>query len=212
MEVNLCRDAEASGSLDPDFTQCVWELETLETTQRLGQHLAKQLPRGSILLLQGELGAGKTSLVQGLALACGITEAITSPTFALAQHYPDGNPPLVHLDLYRLDAHGSADELFLQEEEEARARKRARRAISIYLPIENYHRAWMAQGFDRSDFSSGGSDRFVDELVAWGSVEKVRRRLADYREMGVDEVILIPLNADSTSGPDVAVLRELLAE
>ena len=100
----------------------------------------------------------------------------------------------------------------LVEEDEAKARKRARRAISIYLPIENYHRAWMAQGFDRSDFSSGGSDRFVDELVAWGSVEKVRRRLADYREMGVDEVILIPLNADSTSGPDVAVLRELLAE
>ena len=121
MEVNLCRDAEASGSLGPDFTQCVWELETLETTRRLGGHLLRQLPRGSILLLQGELGAGKTSLVQGLAQACGITEPITSPTFALAQHYPDGNPPLVHLDLYRLDAHGSADELFLQEEEEARA-------------------------------------------------------------------------------------------
>ena len=121
MEVNLCRDAEASGSLEPDFTQCVWELETLETTRRLGGHLLRQLPRGSILLLQGELGAGKTSLVQGLALACRITEPITSPTFALAQHYPDGNPPLVHLDLYRLEAPGSADELFLQEEEEARA-------------------------------------------------------------------------------------------
>ena len=121
MEVNLCRDTEASGSLGPDFTQCVWTLETLETTQQLGQHLARHLPRGSILLLQGELGAGKTSLVQGLAQACGITEPITSPTFALAQHYPDGNPPLVHLDLYRLEGAGSADELFLQEEEEARA-------------------------------------------------------------------------------------------
>ena len=119
--MNLCRDAEASGSLDPDFTQCVWTLETLEITQQLGQHLARHLPRGSILLLQGELGAGKTSLVQGLAQACGITEPITSPTFALAQHYPDGNPPLVHLDLYRLEAPESADELFLQEEEEARA-------------------------------------------------------------------------------------------
>lgn len=119
--MNLCRDAEASGSLDSDCTQCVWTLKSLATTQSLGQHLAGHLPAGSILLLQGPLGAGKTSLVQGLALACGITEAITSPTFALAQHYPDGNPPLVHLDLYRLDAPGSADELFLQEEEEARA-------------------------------------------------------------------------------------------
>ena len=119
--MNLCRDAEASGSLDPDFTQCVWELETLETTQRLGRRLAQRVPKGGILLLQGPLGAGKTSMVQGLALACGIKEPITSPTFALAQHYPDGNPPLIHLDLYRLEAPGSADELFLQEEEEARA-------------------------------------------------------------------------------------------
>ena len=121
VELNLCRDAEASGSLGPDCTQCVWNLGSLATTKNLGQHLAGHLPAGSILLLKGQLGAGKTSLVQGLALACGITEAITSPTFALAQHYPDGNPPLVHLDLYRLDAPGSADELFLQEEEEARA-------------------------------------------------------------------------------------------
>ena len=121
MEVNLCRDAEASGSLEADFTQCAWELETLETTQQLGQHLAKQLPRGSILLLKGQLGAGKTSLVQGLATGLGITEAVTSPTFALAQHYcrptAPQQPVLVHLDLYRLELPEAADELFAQEEE-----------------------------------------------------------------------------------------------
>ena len=121
MELNLCRDAEASGSLEPDSTGHVWALETLETTRALGRLLARELPTGAILLLSGPLGAGKTSLVQGLAEGLGISEAITSPTFALAQHYPDGNPPLVHLDLYRLEAPGSADELFLQEEEEARA-------------------------------------------------------------------------------------------
>ena len=121
MELNLCRDAEASGSLASDSTGHVWALETLETTRALGRELARRLPKGAILLLQGPLGAGKTSLVQGLALACGIGEPITSPTFALAQHYPQGQPPLVHLDLYRLEAPGSADELFLQEEEEARA-------------------------------------------------------------------------------------------
>ena len=119
--MNLCGDAEASGSPGADSTQCIWELETLETTRALGRELAQRLPKGAILLLQGPLGAGKTSLVQGLALACGIGEPITSPTFALAQHYPQGRPPLVHLDLYRLEAPGSADELFLQEEEEARA-------------------------------------------------------------------------------------------
>ena len=120
MELNLCRDAEASGSLEADSTGRVWLLETLETTRALGQQLALALPQNAILLLQGPLGAGKTSLVQGIAQACGIDEPITSPTFALAQHYPKGQPPLVHLDLYRLEIPGSADELFLQEEEEAR--------------------------------------------------------------------------------------------
>ena len=118
---NLCRDAEASGSLDPDSTGHIWPLETLETTRALGRSLAGELPAGAILLLHGPLGAGKTSLVQGLAEGLAISEPITSPTFALAQHYPQGTPRLVHLDLYRLEHPASADELFLQEEEEARA-------------------------------------------------------------------------------------------
>ena len=70
-----------------------------------------------MLLLQGDLGAGKTCLVQGLAGALGIEEPITSPTFALAQHYGSA---LVHLDLYRLEQAADADELLAQEEEEAR--------------------------------------------------------------------------------------------
>ena len=121
VELNLCRDAEVSGSPDQDSTGYVWSLETLETTRALGRLLARELPTGAILLLSGPLGAGKTSLVQGLAEGLGISEAITSPTFALAQHYPQGEPQLVHLDLYRLEQPASADELFLQEEEEASA-------------------------------------------------------------------------------------------
>ena len=121
MEVNLCRDAETTGSLIADSTGHVWCLETLEQTRELGRFLARTLPDGSILLLIGPLGAGKTSLVQGLAEGLGIDEPITSPTFALAQHYPQGTPRLIHLDLYRLEQPAAADELFLQEEEEARA-------------------------------------------------------------------------------------------
>ena len=121
MELNLCRDAEASGSLVADSTQHIWQLETLETTRALGRALAQELPPGAILRRIGPLGASKTSLVQGLAEGLDISEPITSPTFALAQHYPQGQPRLVHLDLYRLEQQASADELFLQEEEEARA-------------------------------------------------------------------------------------------
>jgi tRNA threonylcarbamoyladenosine biosynthesis protein TsaE len=78
-----------------------------------------------LLLLQGDLGAGKTCLVQGLAEGLGITEPITSPTFALAHHYRGDleTAPTAqeHLDLYRLEQPASAAELFAQEEEEARA-------------------------------------------------------------------------------------------
>jgi tRNA threonylcarbamoyladenosine biosynthesis protein TsaE len=103
-----------------------WELADAAATAALGARLASLLPAGATLLLEGNLGAGKTTLVQGLAAALGIGEPITSPTFALAQHYAgqaaDGRPTaLVHLDLYRLEQPTSADELFAQEEEEAAA-------------------------------------------------------------------------------------------
>ena len=100
-------------------------------TLAFGRQLASRLPPASTLLLHGDLGAGKTCLMQGLAAGLGIDEPITSPTFALAQHYrlagirgPAGDATgggLVHLDLYRLDLPAAADELFAQEEEEARA-------------------------------------------------------------------------------------------
>ena len=69
--------------------------------------------------MEGPLGAGKTSLVKGIAKGLGIQETITSPTFALAQHYNESQVPLIHLDLYRLEKPELANELFLQEEEEA---------------------------------------------------------------------------------------------
>ena len=91
-------------------------------TLALGQELAQHLAPGSLLLLVGDLGAGKTCLVQGLAAGLGISEPITSPTFALAQHYQGATGrALVHLDLYRLEQPAAADELLAQEEEEAQA-------------------------------------------------------------------------------------------
>jgi tRNA threonylcarbamoyladenosine biosynthesis protein TsaE len=113
--------------------QC--HLGDADATAALGRELAGHLlaagrgGQSTLLLLQGHLGAGKTCLVQGLAEGLGIDEPITSPTFALAQHYEgrlettEGprSTSLVHLDLYRLEQSAAADELFLQEEEEARA-------------------------------------------------------------------------------------------
>lgn len=72
-------------------------------TLQLGQALGRTAMEGDVLLLRGELGAGKTLLSQGIAQGLGITDAVTSPTFALLHEYPEGRIPLYHFDLYRLE-------------------------------------------------------------------------------------------------------------
>lgn len=71
-------------------------------TKKLGQRLADELIPNSVLLLSGNLGSGKTTLIQGLGEALGIKEAIVSPTFTLINEYLEGKIPLYHIDLYRL--------------------------------------------------------------------------------------------------------------
>ena len=98
-----------------------WTLDKPESTMSLGSTLTKKFPDLSILLLYGPLGAGKTTLVKGIAKSLRIQEPIPSPTFPLSQHYPLGSPPLIHLDLYRIEEPHAANEFFLQEEEESKA-------------------------------------------------------------------------------------------
>lgn len=77
-------------------------LPDAEATRSLGITLGQSLPAGSIILLEGDLGAGKTTLIQGLGEGLGIAESIVSPTFTLINEYTEGRLPLYHLDLYRL--------------------------------------------------------------------------------------------------------------
>ncbi len=74
-----------------------------EATQQLAETLAHLLAAGDVLALQGDLGAGKTNFVQGLARGLGITEDVNSPTFILANEYLSGRLPLYHIDAYRLE-------------------------------------------------------------------------------------------------------------
>ncbi len=74
-----------------------------EATHNLGYLLAQHLSPGSVILLSGNLGAGKTTLVQGIGGGLGISDSIVSPTFKLIDEYLDGRLPLYHLDLYRLE-------------------------------------------------------------------------------------------------------------
>ncbi|MEB3283149.1 MAG: tRNA (adenosine(37)-N6)-threonylcarbamoyltransferase complex ATPase subunit type 1 TsaE [Lyngbya sp.] len=74
-----------------------------QATYHLGKRLGELLFPGCILLLEGDLGAGKTTLVQGLGAGLEIPENIESPTFTLINEYHSGRIPLYHLDLYRLE-------------------------------------------------------------------------------------------------------------
>ena len=80
-----------------------------EETERFAEELARRLPPGSLVLLQGDLGAGKTVFSRGFARGLGITEPVSSPTYTILQEYPlpDGGF-LYHLDLYRIDDEHSA--------------------------------------------------------------------------------------------------------
>ncbi|HTL89255.1 MAG TPA: tRNA (adenosine(37)-N6)-threonylcarbamoyltransferase complex ATPase subunit type 1 TsaE [Leptolyngbya sp.] len=84
------------------------ELKNAAETRSLGVQFGKQLPAGTALLLQGDLGSGKTSLVQGIGAGLGIRDAIESPTFTLINEYLNGRVPLYHFDLYRLEPQQTA--------------------------------------------------------------------------------------------------------
>ena len=88
-----------------------------EATYRAGELLADLLEAGDVIGLVGDLGAGKTLLVQGLAkgLALPSEVRVTSPTFALVNEYRGGRLPIVHVDLYRLEAESELEHIGLDE-------------------------------------------------------------------------------------------------
>lgn len=71
-------------------------------TESIGGELARMLSDGDVVLVRGELGAGKTTLVRGAARALGVTDPVTSPTFSIGHRYPGAGVTISHLDLYRL--------------------------------------------------------------------------------------------------------------
>ncbi len=90
-------------------------LESPEDTRAFGEHLAERLGPGDLVILTGDLGAGKTTLTQGIGAGLGVRGVITSPTFVIARVHPslgDG-PDLVHVDAYRLGGTAELDDLDL---------------------------------------------------------------------------------------------------
>ena len=92
-----------------------WTTADAEQTRNVGAQLATLLQAGDVVVLAGEVGAGKTTLTQGLGAGLGVRGPITSPTFVVARRHPSlvGGPELVHVDAYRIDGTLDLDDLDL---------------------------------------------------------------------------------------------------
>lgn len=94
--------------------------ETYETTsaaetEAVGARIAERLRLGDLVVVSGDLGAGKTTLIRGACRALGVAEPVTSPTFTIGQRYLGGRMPVSHLDLYRLESLEGEDPALLDD-------------------------------------------------------------------------------------------------
>jgi tRNA threonylcarbamoyladenosine biosynthesis protein TsaE len=88
-------------------------ISTPEQMRDLGERIAAELEAGDLVLLSGPLGAGKTTLAQGIGSGLGVSGAVLSPTFVIARVHRGGRLPLVHVDAYRLSSFDEVDDLDL---------------------------------------------------------------------------------------------------
>jgi len=91
------------------------ETDSAAETEALGARIAARLRPGDVVLLSGEMGTGKTTLVRGACRALGIPGPVTSPTFTIGQQYGGGRLPVSHLDLYRLQTLEGEDPALLDD-------------------------------------------------------------------------------------------------
>ncbi|HST69842.1 MAG TPA: tRNA (adenosine(37)-N6)-threonylcarbamoyltransferase complex ATPase subunit type 1 TsaE [Solirubrobacterales bacterium] len=91
------------------------ETNSAAETEALGARIAERLQAGDVVLLSGELGTGKTTLVRGACRALGVPGPVTSPTFTIGQQYAGGRLPVSHLDLYRLQSLEGEDPALLED-------------------------------------------------------------------------------------------------
>lgn len=94
-------------------------------------------------------------------------------------------------------------------EDPAAARKTARRALGIYMPLPAYQREWIKWGFEEADWAQGGSDRLIDGLVGWGDEAAIRARIAEHEAAGASHVAISAYNPAGGVEPDWKLLEAL---
>jgi probable F420-dependent oxidoreductase len=99
----------------------------------------------------------------------------------------------------------------LLETDRAKARGAARQALSRYLQLENYVNGWRGQGFGDADLAGGGTDRFLDAMVAWGDESAIRARIQQHWDAGADHVCIQPISGPETQDTTGERVLDLLA-
>jgi tRNA threonylcarbamoyladenosine biosynthesis protein TsaE len=129
-------------------------------TRELGSRLAAQLRRGDVVTLSGPLGVGKTALVRAIIAALGHSGEVPSPTFAIVQPYEELDPPVWHVDLYRLEDKGELDELGLDSLGDA--------VLLVEWPERAGETSWPEALRLRLDFAEDGARRLTADVPpAW---------------------------------------------
>ena len=99
----------------------------------------------------------------------------------------------------------------LLETDPAAARRAAREQLSRYLQLENYVNSWRREGFSETDLAAGGSDRFLDAMVAWGDERAIRARIQQHWDAGADHVCIQAISSQGSRQPVDEKILELLA-
>ena len=98
----------------------------------------------------------------------------------------------------------------LHETDPEQARQTCRRALAYYIGLDYYHRAWRNFGFEDADFENGGSNRLIDELVAWGDIDAIKQRIGAQFTLGASRVVIIPLGTGLGGQPDWQLLNAVV--
>lgn len=146
-------------------------LRDYEATQALGYKLGTVLKAGDVLLLAGDLGAGKTTLTQGLAQGLGVTEFVNSPTFVIINEYDTGRLPLYHMDLYRVEDEAQLFDLGLEE-------YLFGKGICV-IEWPEVAASFLSASFARITLTHTASGRIVD-LMVQGNCEHIKEAYDEY--------------------------------
>lgn len=131
-------------------------LQDEAATERLGAALAGSLRAGDVITLSGPLGVGKTALARALIRALGGGGEVPSPSFAIVQPYEQLDPPVWHVDLYRIEDAGELDELGLESATDA--------ALVVEWPERAGEGAWPDALRLTLDFEHGGARRLTADV------------------------------------------------